>query len=217
MPITTACSGWCPEAIAVNPTTNRIYVTNFYNASLSVIDGNTNAILATLPLPVGAGVVAVDGTRNRVYVTNDTQATPGSTLTVIDGGTDRIVGSITVGSGPQAVAVDPGTNRIYAANADSRSVLVVDGKTLAVVGTVSLAAAPVDLAVDPDMQRIYVTEPTTASANTMEVIDGKTNTLRSPAAVGHALGVAVNPATHLVYVPDYLNGTLAVIDGAHFD
>jgi YVTN family beta-propeller protein len=34
--------GWFPTDMAVNPTTNKIYGTNFNSNTTSVIDGNTN-------------------------------------------------------------------------------------------------------------------------------------------------------------------------------
>jgi len=69
-----AGNGWRPTAVGVNPKTNRIYTINEGNQNVSVIDGSTDSVTATvwfgvtgsqLGLPCG---VAVDSVRNRIYV-----------------------------------------------------------------------------------------------------------------------------------------------------
>jgi YVTN family beta-propeller protein len=48
-----------PNGVGVNPLTNRIYVANNGNNTVSVIDGLANAVIATVPVgsgPVGIGV-----------------------------------------------------------------------------------------------------------------------------------------------------------------
>ncbi|MBU1878491.1 MAG: DUF11 domain-containing protein, partial [Chloroflexi bacterium] len=40
-----------PQGVAVNPTFNRVYVGNAVSKSLSIINGATNAVVQTLPLP----------------------------------------------------------------------------------------------------------------------------------------------------------------------
>jgi len=78
--------GKTPVGIAVDPNTNRIYVSNSHNNTVSVIDGATNRVIGD-PIPVGEGPrgIAVDPNTHLVYVTN-----PGSnTVSVIDGATNK--------------------------------------------------------------------------------------------------------------------------------
>jgi YVTN family beta-propeller protein len=78
--------GKTPVGIAVDPNTNRIYVSNSNNNTVSVIDGATNRVIGD-PIPVGEGPrgIAVDPNTHLVYVTN-----PGSnTVSVIDGATNK--------------------------------------------------------------------------------------------------------------------------------
>src|SRR5690242_2631102 len=92
-----------PYGIAVNPATNTIYVANNdYPAqtgatgSISVIDGATNTVTATLApedLPTG---VAVDQIHNKIYV-----AIWGTTsVATIDGRTNLAKGSLPIQGGP---------------------------------------------------------------------------------------------------------------------
>jgi len=60
-----------PYGIAVNATTNTVYVTNHYGNSVSVINGATGAVTSTIAAGFsGPYGVAVDATRNTVYVVN---------------------------------------------------------------------------------------------------------------------------------------------------
>ena len=72
--------GLNPFGVAVNPTTNRIYVANAGGAgfdscssepsySVSVIDGITNSVVNTLTVGLGPGFVAVNPKTNKIYVT----------------------------------------------------------------------------------------------------------------------------------------------------
>ena len=59
-----------PFMVAANPKTNRVYVTNQGDKSLSVIDGLTNQMVNTVTFP-GIGLpygVGVNIVTNRVYV-----------------------------------------------------------------------------------------------------------------------------------------------------
>src|SRR4051794_10810937 len=66
----TVAVGTTPEGVAVNATTNRVFVANTGGNNVSVIDGTANAVVATISLVAGSGPngVAVNPTTNRVYV-----------------------------------------------------------------------------------------------------------------------------------------------------
>lgn len=74
VPTVTAASA---GALAVNTSTNRIYVLGASGA-MSVIDGNTNAV-TTIAVPANARGLAINASTNRVYVTSD------GGVTIIDG------------------------------------------------------------------------------------------------------------------------------------
>src|SRR4051812_46682527 len=64
---TPVAAGTAPYAIAVNPITNKVYVTNEADNTLTVMDG---ASLATTTLPIGARPLwlGVNPETNRIYV-----------------------------------------------------------------------------------------------------------------------------------------------------
>ena len=86
--IATIPVGQTPVAIAVNPVTNKIYVSCLTNGVITVIDGATNTTAATLTDPNASFVqqVAVNSATDKIYVANFNS----SNVTVIDGATNSI-------------------------------------------------------------------------------------------------------------------------------
>ena len=62
--------GTNPYAVAVNPSTNTVYVTNADDNTVSVINGSTNAVTSTISVGSYPYGVAVNPSTNTVYVTN---------------------------------------------------------------------------------------------------------------------------------------------------
>ena len=56
--------------MAVNPNTNRIYVANYGSNNVSVIDGASNTVVATVAVGSDPDGVAVNPNTNRIYVAN---------------------------------------------------------------------------------------------------------------------------------------------------
>ena len=196
------------DDVAVDPAANRVYVAftsltpGALGRGLRVIDGATNAVVATVAVGASPERVAVNPTTSRVYVSN-----PGSnSVSVVDGTANRFLGTVPVGLGAVDVAVNPATNRVYVIDG-LNTVSVIDGAINTVVATVYVDSYTVGVAVNPASNLIYV-----AKTDGVSVIDGTTNTVVAIVPVGlWPLGVAVNPATNLVYVAK--TDGVSVIDG----
>jgi len=203
------CAGTARPAVAVNPATNRIYVTAPGNHRLSVIDGTTNTVVATVPVDLRPVGVAVNPNTNLIYVTG------GDNVSVIDGGTNTVVANVALGdwNWPQGVAVNPATNRIYVTNGLSGTVSVIDGGTNTVVATVPVGQWPVGVAVNLATNLIYVAN-SAKEGSSISVIDGHTNAVVATLPMGTWAGdVAVNPTTNRIYVATG-SPQVWVIDGA---
>ena len=199
----TVTVGSYPYGIAVNSTTNKIFVTNVcgndvscgtYSGTVTVIDGATNN---TTTVPVGANPYApvVNSMTNKIYVPDacgsDPTCTPpygSGTVTVIDGATDTTQ-SVNVGILPDALDVDTATNKIYVANecgsdpscASTATVTAIDGVSLATTNVPIGGYYPFSLAVNSTTNKIYVPsqcfgDPSCHGApnQTVTVIDGGT-------------------------------------------
>jgi len=203
------------RAVDVNSTTSRVYVTVPDSNSVSVIDGTTNTVVATVPVGESPTGVAVNPTTNLIYVTDAAWSAWSGTVSVIDGGSNTVVATIPVNQWPLDVAVNPVTNLIYVANAAwSGTISVIDGGSNTVVGNIPVGFSPQRVAVNPNTNSVYVAmeTPSSGESGDLLVIDGTTNTVAATFPGMEGQDVAVNPSTNHVFVAR--GEHIAVIDGA---
>jgi YVTN family beta-propeller protein len=124
----------------------------------------------------------------------------------------HLVTNIPVGTTPFGVAVNPETNRIYVADGGGgggpdNTVFVISGKSNTLLTKITGLTAPDGVAVNGQTNRIYVTN---IGNNTVSVIDGRTNTVTTPAIPVGAdpAEIAVNERTNRIYVTNSFDNTL---------
>ena len=207
--IATIPVGTSPNAVAVNPTTNRIYVANTGDqpATVSVIDGATNSVIATVPVGASADGIAVNPVTNKIYVA----ANP--FLTVIDGATNSPT-NVNLGLTIGDLAVNSVTNKIYMPNYALQAVAVIDGATYDVTTLpLELDVGPSPLAINTVTNTIYVGD---GVRRDITAIDGATNQTQTM-YVGLIPGdFAINTVNNQVFLSVGLGGQtwVDIIDGA---
>jgi DNA-binding beta-propeller fold protein YncE len=245
--------GTTPRFIGINKLTNTIYVSNYLDNTLSVIDGATcNGQITsgcTQPqptTPVGAlpQQVAVDETTNTIYVENEDD----NTVSVINGdvcnagnlsGCNQSWPTVTVGASPQGLAVNPGNDTVYVANRDDNTVSVIDtlhcnahdssgcGQTPA---TISVGAGPRSVGIVFATNTVFVGN---RDDLTVSVIDGSTcnggdttgcgqmppavliGAFPGTAGIGlNLLGrsIAIDSRKHIIYIPNIGDSDVATLD-----
>jgi len=201
IPINVGANPW---AISINPTTNKIYVTNSGNDTVSVIDGKTNTVkfLTVGQNPTG---IVVNPFTNLAYVSKFSS----NSISVINGTTDTVIADIPVGKLPDLLGLDAVSNKIYVPNSAEKSVSIIDGNTNTVLKTILLENNPAAIIVNPQTHLAYVT-----NAGNVTVIDGNTDQISKIISVssGHLTSMAVNPSTNRIYVSDILDTHIFVID-----
>ena len=173
--------------------------------SLTVINGSTDRVIASILVVQRPEGVAVDSSTNLTYVTSANYRG----VSVINDATNTLENTIDAPPG-MAIATNPVTHRIYIAN--TNTVTVIDTYTRAIVDTVTVGFLPVGIAVNPVTNRIYVGNQNT---NDVSVIDGSTDTVLATIPVPlmpSIFGVDADPATNRVYVAN--DGPISVIDGS---
>jgi YVTN family beta-propeller protein len=239
--VATVPVGSAPLAVAVNPVTDKIYVVNYCGngpncafpyapGTVTVIDGVTNNALS-VNVGFGPGAVAVNSVTNKIYVANgcgdDPNCNSTATMTVIDGQTLGTTDVSIGGYSPFAIAVNSSTNKIYVpsnCNGDpscqsepNGTVSVIDGATLTYTSVPAGLNAYPPMAVDSVTNKIYVaecgTDPSCQSNGTVTVIDGATLAFTNVGVGDYPYGLAANSVTNRIYVPNYLDNTVSVIDG----
>jgi YVTN family beta-propeller protein len=224
--VTSVPVGNDPGQVVVNPVTNTIYILNVGDNTVSVINGATNAVTATVPIPGAGGFlqsIAVNPVTNMVYVCAEQEATgPNGAVTVINGTSNAVTATIPAGRNAVDVAINTVTDQIFVVGGASSEIDVIDGATNTLLTTIPTAhILPTTVAVDEATNSIWYGNGVNASNIVTEVgpngtvdvtLTTDTQTTTSP------LAIAVNPMTDLIYVVSQSEqpGTanfLTVVDG----
>lgn len=193
VPIALTLYGRQAGGIAVNPNTNKVYLSAASSATtLDVVDASTYALLASIPgLPDQSGKflggvtvprpVVINTATNTIFVLNSIN----STISVFNGRTNALTGVITVPAGvPVTVAAgapEPNPGNSY---------LSSDGSLTSLTGAIAMAINEVEnvlyvASVDGTI-RVYALDPPTAPAGY-----SVSGTIRNALGVASA-GVTVN-------------------------
>ena len=215
--------------LAVNPITHRVYVGDLPSKSITVLDGETYAVLDTIPVVVPGSVgplsIRVDPNTNRVY------ATTTQMLVIVDGATNREVQRVDMGlgAGLGSLWVDAAANRVWVPRQVSppreAEVAVVDGDTGRVVGRVpfgdgSWITLPMGIWGNASTHRLYAgywrTFAPDARAGAVAVIDTSANSVLARIELGSKFfngGVLGSTDTNQVFLVED-GHPIRVIDGA---
>jgi len=220
------------QAIAVNNAGTRVYVSDYRNSWVNVIDATNNTLITSITgtdtdttssfsTPKG---IALDASGLHAYVAD----TENGTVSIIDTTNNSV--TLTVGvapytgntcaslgvssQGPSGLVLNLAGNRLYVADSGDSTVCVMDPTTLAILDSITigttLSPEPEGIAVNPSGTRVYVTNYAEA---TVSVIDTTTDTVIANINVGSSPeGVTVNSAGTRVYVACQLNAEIDVID-----
>ncbi len=174
-----------PDGIAYAPAERRVFVSDESGRRDFVIDATTNTVVARIELGGEAGNTQYDAGSHCVMVAVQTA----NQLAIIDPATATIVRRI----------VDAPHRLAFISGQESGTLGVLDLRTLQLRQVLPVGSDPDVLAFDPELKRLYVA----AESGVVAVFGEGDGTLvqlgwyRAPKA--HS--VAVDPATHLVYVP----------------
>jgi YVTN family beta-propeller protein len=148
--------GHNPVAVAANPTRNEIYVVNSgaapANGSLSVIDAEHNAVVATIPLhrlPLSIDLKA-DGTV--AYVANS-----GSNLvSVVDLIARREIAQIAAGDQPVFVRLSPDGKTLVVAGLHGNSATIIDAASGKVRASFAGCPGASEVVIVPDSSKAFL-------------------------------------------------------------
>lgn len=192
-----------PVAVAINTATNRVYVANNGSGSVSVLDGNTDTVVATLDIGKTPYVLAVNEVTNRVYVSN----TFSNTVSVIDGSTNAIH-TLDIGSADE-IRVDPVHNAIYLLGYETEHLTILDGKNEGVRKVSAGALHLWDVALNTTLQEVYISR--IGSDDVAIVSEARQTPLSIP--TGKMPGaLVIDLRRQLVSVANYADDSLTIVD-----
>jgi DNA-binding beta-propeller fold protein YncE len=176
--------GNSPDGLAIDTSTNTVYVSNFGDNTISVINGATcdatnhsgcGQVPPTTDSGSGPSVPALDEATHTLYVPNANDGTVSVINTAAcnatrQSGCDQKWPTIGVGPNPFSIAVDPGTDTVYVTSAPLGegapvgSVYVINGATCnsgitggcQVRAKVTVGSVPIGVAVVSATKTVYV-------------------------------------------------------------
>ena len=199
--------GKVPNAVAVDPTANLVYVSNS-DGTISIIDGATDTLLTTTTASIGGlikvnpttGILYSFGGDDRMYtlkynVTANTYTT--QTISLLNVATGYIHPSIS----HRGIDIDPLTNTIYTADWTDHTLWVINGATNTLTTSIPMTGNvfPNDVVVTPSSKKAYVSS---SYGGAILVIDTTTNTVSSSIAQG-AEHLAINPVDGTIVIVAY--------------
>jgi len=198
----------------VNPTTNKIYVSDVASPSeIIVIDGTTRTISSTIALGLQGAQIVVNSRTNTVYAFTGDQ-----NIYVIDGLTDQVVNALPLPTSDNcivSIAVDRSANKIIAIDPCTKSGYVLDASGI-LVKTVSLPLGPfanyTQAEVNPTNHRLYVTDASDHEFAVVDLSAGTTTTVSVPNKWPDT--VAVDTSLNLLYMADATLNLVEVFNGA---
>jgi YVTN family beta-propeller protein len=215
-------------APAAAPAAYRIYATNETSGDLTVIDGATNQVVATIPLgkrPRGVRL-SPDGKSLFIALSGSPLAPPGvdeDTLPPADKSADgigvfdlaqqKVVRVLRGVSDPEQTDIHP-AGKVYVASEDTGQTVVLaadDGKVLA---TVAVGGEPEGVKVSPDGKWVYVTSEEDSQ---IAVIDTAQDKVAKTIKVGaRPRSAAFSPDSRRAYITGENDRSVRVIDtGSH--
>ncbi len=209
LPVGGAPVGQLPWGVTYNPYTNRVYGANFWSDTVSVLEGTSGGVVATLSFwnDVPA-LAAYSNVTDRVYVTG------WQTGNLYAKDRSFRIHVINTGSGAFGVAVSNLTGRVYLTNRLTQRFYIVDDRFGQVLQLVTLPSAGYTVGVNEKTNHVFVVG---ASRDVVYMPDGANGALLQTLPVGRqdaddgGQGIVVNYLNNCVYVANYAAGTLSVI------
>lgn len=183
----------------------RIFITNERGDSVSVINGSTLEVEATIEIgerPRGIGL-SPDGTELYVAVSEENK------IKVVDPDSLKILREFEAGSDPETFAVHPNGN-IYISNEDDAKATVFNPKTGEQIAEIKVGLEPEGVAISPDGKRVIVTSEST---NMLHVIKVPGNTIENNILIGSRPRAATfTQSGDIAYATAEISGEVVKVD-----
>jgi YVTN family beta-propeller protein len=192
-----------PVSVAVNTSNGRAYVANAGDGTVTVLDGNSDAIVAKVRIGSHPYSIAVNSATGDVYATH----TFGDQLSILDGATNTAT-ELKTGSS-DLIAIDSSTGVIYLLGYGG-AVRVLDGASKKLT-EIAVGKHAWGLVRNEVTAAVYVTR--IENADLVAISQDSANLTILPAGE-IPCAIAVNPKIDTLYVANYGDNTVSVIHAA---
>jgi YVTN family beta-propeller protein len=203
--------GKSPVHMVQSPDGRTLFVTNFGEASVSVVDVATWTLRATIPVPASPHGITISPDGRWVYAA----CVNGGAIAVINAATDLAAGTIALPSGaqPYGVVTSRDGRYLYVPDNFAGRLFVIDTTTRHVVGEAPIGLHAALITRSADGGTLYVTNGASGTVSVLDVShDPAHPTVRATVRVGtYPHGLALTPDGRYLVVANTLGDTLSVI------
>lgn len=191
-------TGMHPDGLAYAPDVHKLYVSDEYGETETVIDVQSNKRVATIALGGSVGNTQYDPVSRHIFI--NVQGT--AELLEIDPAVDKIVQRIPVpgAKGNHGLLIEPSLRLAFIACEDNDKLMVMDLRTKQVVSEFPAKGKPDVLAYDAGLGLLYLASESGVVYQFKVSTQGVTK-LGEEVVGANAHTIAVDPATHEVYLP----------------
>jgi len=210
----TAPTGQFPVHMVNTLDGRTIFVTNFDESSISVIDATTWKLIKNIQVPNRPHGIVLSPDGRFVYAS----CYGAHAVAVMNVATETLVATVElpVASQPYGIGISADGRYVYASDNLTGRLLIVNTRTDTFAGSVQIGIHPALIARSPDGKFLYVAN---GGSRTLSVLDisgdpAHPTVVASVLVQGYPHGLAVTPDGRYVVVANTLGDTLSVIDAS---
>ena len=190
-------TGTSPDAILFDAFSQKVFVFNGHSDNATVLNAETNAIVATIALPGNPEFSATDG-KGKIYVNLESK----SSIAVINALTFKVenVWPLAPGEEPTGLALDNETHRLFSVCAN-KLMVIVDAETGKVITTLPTGDKTDGAAFDPSLKCAYSSNGEGTVTVVKELNKDSFAVIENIATQKGAKTIAINRKTHHIFLP----------------
>jgi YVTN family beta-propeller protein len=226
--------------LCYNPASNKVYCANYGSKTVTVIDGSTNAIVATVVAGPGLVGICCNPSNNKVYLANGAypQSWPfheigDSTVSVVDGATDKVIATVATHGRPMVLSYDSASGEVLAAcrvattPAESSSrvpaagrgerkptVDIIDGRSNRLTASATMRHEIVAFCFDSRRRSAYCLDPDRDQPDVVVLAIASGEVMAKLPTARHPGVLCHNSRDNKLYCSIRRDGELVVLDGA---
>jgi YVTN family beta-propeller protein len=191
-------TGENPDAIFYDEFSKKIITCNGRSKDLSVIDPVTEKVVATIAVG-GKPETAVSNNQGKIFVNIEDK----NEIVVVDIATNTVEKhwSILPGEAPTGLAYDAKTKMLFAGCSDNKLLMIINATNGTVADKISIGAGCDGVGYDAAQQLIYTSNGEGNMTVVKQVAGNKFETVATITTKKSARTIAVDEATHKIYLP----------------
>ena len=189
--------GLAPDAVLYEPTRKRVYAFNAHSHSVSVIDAQSEAIVATVPLSGIPEFATTDG-RGNVFVNIESK----NSLVRLDANGTGVLHewSLSPCESPSSLAFDPQGRRLFSV-CDNKLLIVTDADSGKQIARVRVGVEPDAVVYDPGRKLLFASNCDGTLTLIRQENPDKYTVLQTLLTAKEARTMALDPVSRKIFLP----------------